>query len=104
MVSLVALRAEAGGDDAPELTETLTNLAINGAAVAVLGWVVRRDLTTSDRDKKVVVREESLARLQVSSCPLPSLMRTQSKRARFVMSTRITIVVRFLRLEHMFSS
>lgn len=76
MVSLVPPRAAAGGDEAPDLTETLKNLAINGAAVAALGWIVRRDLTTSDRDKKVVVREESLARLQVSSHVLPLAMPT----------------------------
>lgn len=60
------VQAIQGGEGAPDTTETLKNLAINGAAVAVLGWIVRRDLTTSDRDKRVVLREESLARLQVA--------------------------------------
>jgi hypothetical protein len=32
-----------------------------------LGFIVRRDLRTSDRDKRIVEREESLAKLQVQS-------------------------------------
>mmetsp|Transcript_11959 Transcript_11959/g.35812 ORF Transcript_11959/g.35812 Transcript_11959/m.35812 type:complete len:375 (-) Transcript_11959:4171-5295(-) len=55
-----------GGDGAPDLPETLKNLAINGAAVAGLGFIVQRDLASSQRDKKVVEREESLARLLVA--------------------------------------
>ena len=57
----------AGGEGAPELTETLKNLGINGVAVAALGWLVRWDLAASDRDKVLVQREEGLARLQVGS-------------------------------------
>lgn len=55
----------AGGEGAPDLGETLTNLAINGAAVAVFGFVFRRDLRGSQADRKIVEREEALARLQV---------------------------------------
>lgn len=58
-----------GGEGAPDVTETLKNLAINGGAIAVLGFIVRRDLTSSDRDKRIVEREESLARLQVGAAP-----------------------------------
>lgn len=60
-----------GAEGAPDLTESLKNLAINGAAVAALGWLVRRDLSSSDRDKRLVLREESLARLQVLRAPPP---------------------------------
>ena len=51
----------AGGED---LAQPLQNLAINGAAVAVLGFLLRRDLRASERDKVTVRREEALARLQ----------------------------------------
>lgn len=61
----------AGGDGAPDLPETLKNLAINGAAVAGLGFIVQRDLASSQRDKKVVEREESLARLLVRPLASP---------------------------------
>lgn len=57
--------AGAGGEGAPDLAETLKNLAINGAAVAVLGFIFSRDLTGSQKDRRVVEREEALARLQV---------------------------------------
>lgn len=56
-----------GGDGAPDVNETLKNLAINGAAIAGLGFIVRRDLRSSDRDKRIVEREESLAKLQVQN-------------------------------------
>jgi len=48
------------------VTETLKNLGINGAAVAAFGFIVRRDLAANERDKRIVQREESLARLQAS--------------------------------------
>ena len=54
-----------GGEGAPNLVETLQNLAINGAAVAVLGFIFQRDLKGSQSDRRIVEREESLARLQV---------------------------------------
>ena len=54
-------RTRAGGED---LAQPLQNLAINGAAVAVLGFLLRRDLRASERDKVTVRREEALARLQ----------------------------------------
>jgi hypothetical protein len=62
----------AGGDGAPDLTETLQNLGINGAAVALLGFIVSRDLAASERDKQVVKSEEALGRLQVLVRPSDS--------------------------------
>lgn len=58
----------AGGEGAPDVTESLQNLGINGLAVAVLGWLVARDLKGREQDEIVVAREESLARLQVAPC------------------------------------
>ena len=52
----------AAGEDT---AQPLQNLAINGAAVAVFGFLLRRDLQASERDKAIVRREESLGRLQV---------------------------------------
>ncbi len=63
----------AGGED---LAQPLQNLAINGAAVAVFGFVLRRDLQASERDKQIVRREESLARLQVCCLPTGPLLPT----------------------------
>ncbi|KAK9816632.1 hypothetical protein WJX72_003075 [[Myrmecia] bisecta] len=54
-----------GGEGAPDLTETLKNFTINSGAVAVLGFVLYRDIQGGSRDKQVVEREESLARLQI---------------------------------------
>ncbi len=54
-----------GGDGAPDLTESLRNLAINGAAVGILGYIFQRDLKRQQSDKKVIEREEALACLQV---------------------------------------
>lgn len=54
-----------GGEGSPNLVETLQNLAVNGAAVAILGFVFQRDLRGSQSDRKTVEREEALARLQV---------------------------------------
>jgi len=51
------------------LTESLTNFAINSAALAALSWVFARDLRSQARDRRVIEREEALARLQV--CLLP---------------------------------
>ena len=55
----------AGGEGAPELNETLLNVGINSAALAVLGFFLLRDLRGQQSDRKIVEREESLARLQV---------------------------------------
>lgn len=58
--------AAAGGPGAPDLNESLTNFAINSAALAALSWVFARDLRSQSRDRRVVEREEALARLQVT--------------------------------------
>jgi hypothetical protein len=55
-----------GGEGAPDLTESLTNLGINAAAVAVFGFLVARDLQSKERDTRVTNREEELGRLLVS--------------------------------------
>lgn len=54
-----------GGEGAPDLTDTLKNLTINGAAVGVLGFIFQRDLKGQKSDKRIIEREEALARLQV---------------------------------------
>ena len=60
------LLAAAGGPGAPDLNESLINFAINSAALAALSWVFARDLRSQSRDRRVVEREEALARLQVT--------------------------------------
>ncbi len=55
----------AGGEGAPSVSETVQNAAINGAAVSVLAFLVSRDLQSLARDRRIIEREESLARLQV---------------------------------------
>ena len=56
---------DTGGEGAPDLTETLKNLAINAAAVAGLSFLLARDLQGSSKDRLAIQREESLSRLQV---------------------------------------
>lgn len=55
----------AGGEGAPDLTESLQNLAINSTAVVVLGALLYRDFAGKQKALKVTDREESLSRLQV---------------------------------------
>ena len=55
----------AGGDGAPDLTETLQNFAINSAAFALLSFLFVRDIQSQDRDQRTIQREEMLGRLQV---------------------------------------
>lgn len=66
----------AGGEGAPDLTESLRNLAINGAAVGILGYIFQRDLKGQQSDKKVIEREEALACLQVMRTNLPTSRET----------------------------
>lgn len=61
----------AGGEGAPDLTETLLNLSINSAALAAFSFLFFRDLQGAERDKKVVDREELLGRLLVSPAHVP---------------------------------
>ncbi len=58
-------QAVRGGEGAPDLNESLTNLAINGAALAVLSFLLVRDLRARDKDAAVTAREEALSRLLV---------------------------------------
>lgn len=55
----------AGGPDAPDLNESLTNLGINVTAVAVLSWLVYRDVSSKQAELRITTREEGLGRLQV---------------------------------------
>lgn len=67
LISLSRLAAAvAGAENAPDLQETLQNLAINVSAVGVVGFFLQRDLQSQERDKAVVEREESLGKLQVA--------------------------------------
>ncbi|CAD7695268.1 unnamed protein product [Ostreobium quekettii] len=54
-----------GGEGAPDLQESITNLGINLAAVVVLGFLFYRDVSQSDKDAAVTAREEALGALQV---------------------------------------
>lgn len=58
------------------MTESLRNLAINGAAVGILGYIFQRDLKGQQSDKKVIEREEALACLQVMRTNLPTSRET----------------------------
>ena len=59
--------AFAGGEGAPDLNETLTNLAVNAGGLAVLSWLVSRDITAQGRDREIIAREEELAKLQIDT-------------------------------------
>ncbi len=65
------LAVHAGGEGAPELSESLLNFSINAAALALLSWLFSRDVAAAQRDSKVVEREEALGRLLVRAS-LPS--------------------------------
>ena len=71
VVAEVSWRECAGGEGAPELTESLLNLSINSAALAGFSFLFLRDLQGAERDRKVVDREELLGRLLVRKL-LPS--------------------------------
>ncbi len=55
----------AGGPDAPELTESLTNLGVNVTAVVVLSFLLYRDVSAKQQAVRITNREEGLGRLQV---------------------------------------
>lgn len=59
------IRALQGGEGAPDLPETLQNLAINVAAVALLGAVVVNDVRSKQKDVQITTREETLGMLQL---------------------------------------
>ena len=54
-----------GGEGAPDLNETLTNLAVNTGAVALFSALVRNDLRTKAQAESKVAREEDLGKLEV---------------------------------------
>lgn len=54
-----------GGEGAPDLQETLTNLGINVTAVVVLGALVANDLRGKSAAEEKVSREEDLGALEV---------------------------------------
>lgn len=54
-----------GGPGAPDLTESLTNLGVNLGALAVLVFLLSRDLKDRDKAAQVTEREEALGRLLV---------------------------------------
>lgn len=59
--------AFAGGEGAPDLNETLTNLAVNAGGLAVLSWLVSRDIAAQGRDREIIAREEEIAKLQIDT-------------------------------------
>lgn len=59
----------AGGEGAPPLSESLTNLGVNVAALAVFGTLVARDLAARDKDTRITAREEELSRLLIQLGP-----------------------------------
>ena len=60
------VQALKGGDGAPDLNESLRNLAINSAAVAAFSFLFARDFKGSARDKAAAEAEESLSKLELS--------------------------------------
>ncbi|GIL43550.1 hypothetical protein Vafri_1251 [Volvox africanus] len=54
-----------GGPGAPELNESLTNLGINSLAVAVLSYLLYRDVSQKQEAVRITTREELIGRLQV---------------------------------------
>jgi len=54
-----------GGEGAPPLTESLTNLGVNAGALVVLLFLLLRDLKEKEKATKITAREESLGRLLI---------------------------------------
>ena len=65
---IVAKVAQAlqGGEGAPDLNDSLKNLAINSAAVAAFSFLFARDFRGSARDRAAAEAEESLSRLELA--------------------------------------
>lgn len=55
-----------GGEGAPDLNDSLRNLAINAAAVAAFSFLFARDFKGSARDRAAAEAEESLSKLELS--------------------------------------
>lgn len=63
-----------GGEGAPDVMESVTNLGVNTAAIAVLGFLLSRDLQAKEKDARISKREEELGRLLVGvTYQLPSI-------------------------------
>jgi tetratricopeptide (TPR) repeat protein len=56
-----------GGDDAPELGETLINMCVNLGGIGVFGYLLKGELAARDRMNEKVEREEEIGRLRVST-------------------------------------
>jgi len=54
-----------GAPDAPDLTETVQNFAINSGALALLVFLLLRDRQKANQQLKTIEREEVLAKLEV---------------------------------------
>ena len=59
------VQALQGGEGAPDLNDSLRNLAINSAAVAAFSFLFARDFKGSARDRAAAEAEESLSRLEL---------------------------------------
>ena len=55
-----------GGDDAPDLGETLKNMAVNSGAIGVFGYLLKQELAARDKMNEKVEREAEMGRLRVS--------------------------------------
>ena len=55
-----------GGDDAPDLGETVGNLFVNAGAIALFGYLFKGELEQREVTQKKVAREEALGRLRAS--------------------------------------
>lgn len=67
-----AVRPFAVSDPPLHLQESLTNFGINSAALAILSFLVYRDLQAQKKATSVTSREEELGRLLVSGCSTQS--------------------------------
>lgn len=56
-----------GGEDAPDLGETIGNLAVNAVAVAAFATLFRGELEAREKTQEKVKREEALGRLRVNA-------------------------------------
>ena len=55
-----------GGDDAPDLGETVGNLFVNAGAIALFGYLFKGELEQRELTQQKVEREEALGRLRAS--------------------------------------
>lgn len=66
VITFRLVKALQGGEGAPELAETVQNFGINSGVLALLLFLLWRDLQTKSRDEKVTEREEEMGRLLLS--------------------------------------